>query len=772
MERCDFCSVMNIIRTYISEDHEMNQIDFLYLLFDDFVSSDEAMDFDFDPGEVCRWLKGTSKLSPRISKHYLDNKNRHRLSTNICRHFIPIMFDSSMVTQKIYDLILYDNDISDRKKQGLFKKYPCKNASDEADFITEALCFSMSRNFVKRDKKTQQLLTTGTLSPIIYDTIMENEPPKPCKYFCGRDDELKELHELLSSNKKVFLHGIAGIGKSELTKAYAKQYKSEYTNILFISYSGDLVKDITELDFVDDLPEDTAQERFRKHNRFLRSLKEDTLLVIDNFNTTATQESFLSTILKYRCRIIFTTRSRFDNYTTLELTEIADRYILIDLIGEFYSDAKNHPIILNEIVELVHHHTLAVELIARLLENGILDPFSLLKKLESEKAAFDASDKIKITKDGKTYKETYYNHIHTLFSLYHLSEEHKNIMCSLTLIPSTGISARRFASWLDLFDMNSINDLIEAGFITLGIGRTLQLHPMIQEVSLVELKPSISNCKTLCKNIQETCLFHGLDIPYYKIMFQTVENIIDMIDKDDMDFYLLFLENVFPYMEKYHYEQGMHLILSELSKFLEQQLLGTNKDRALLLDYKAALEKNTEKANQYEKEAIHLLGDINTNNAHLAANLYGNLGGLYHSIKNMPLARENLEIGISLLEQYNLIYTNDCIPQVCNYASFLANTGETDTALHALHKTSKIIQEYNSDICSDHAVVQELLGTIYLLNADITNAQLHLKKALSIYESLWEQEPELLESKKHEIANLHVQAGLTIGQKLTTKYKR
>lgn len=766
MERCDFCSVMNIIRTYISEDHEMNQIDFLYLLFDDFVSSDEAMDFDFDAGEVCRWLKGTAKISPRISKHYLDEKNRHNLSTNICRHFIPIIFDSSMVTQKIYDLILYDNDISDQKKQELFEKYPCKNAFDEADFITEALCFSMSRNFVKRDKKTQQLLTSGTLSPIIYDTVMENEPPKPCKYFCGRDDELKELHELLSSDKKVFLHGIAGIGKSELTKAYAKQYKSEYTNILFISYSGDLVKDITELDFVDDLPEDIEQERFRKHNRFLRSLKDDTLLVIDNFNTTVTQESFLSTILKYRCRIIFTTRSRFDNYTTLELKEIADRSVLINLIGKFYSDAKNHPIILDELVELVHHHTLAVELIARLLENGILDPFSLLKKLEKEKAAFDASDKIKITKDGKAYKETYYNHIHTLFSLYHLSKEHKNIMCSLTLIPYTGISARRFASWLDLFDMNSINDLIEAGFIIPGIGRTLQLHLMIQEVALVELKPSISNCKTLCKNIQETCLFHGLDIPYYKIMFQTVENIIDIIDKDDMDFYLLFLEDVFPYMENYHYEQGMHLILTELSKLLEQQLPGTNKDRALLLDYKAALEKKPEKAIQYEKEAIHLLGDVNNNNAHLAANLYGNLGGLYHSVKNMPLAKENLEMGISLLEQYNLIYTNDCIPQVCNYASFLANIGETDTALQALHKTSKIIQEYNSDICSNNAVVQELLGTIYLLNADITSAQLHLKKAFSIYETLWEHEPELLESKKQEIANLHVQARLTIGQKL------
>lgn len=137
----------------------------------------------------------------------------------------------------------------------------------------------------------------------------------------------------------------------------------------------------------------------------------------------------------------------------------------------------------------------------------------------------------------------------------------------------------------------------------------------------------------------------------------------------------------------------------------------------------------------------------------------------------MPLAKENLEMGISLLEQYNLFYTNDCIPQVCNYASFLANIGETDTALQALHKTSKIIQEYNSDICSDHAVVQELLGNIYLLSADITNAQLHLKKALSIYEILWEQEPELLEVKKQEITNIHVQAGLTIGQKLLGKKK-
>lgn len=67
---------------------------------------------------------------------------------------------------------------------------------------------------------------------------------------------------------------------------------------------------LTGMDFSDDLPEDTDDERFRKHNRFLRSLKEDTLIIIDNFNTTATKDTFLSVMLKYKCRLLFTTRSK------------------------------------------------------------------------------------------------------------------------------------------------------------------------------------------------------------------------------------------------------------------------------------------------------------------------------------------------------------------------------------------------------------------------------------------------------------------------------
>ena len=77
----------------------------------------------------------------------------------------------------------------------------------------------------------------------------------------------------------MFLHGIPGIGKSELAKAYAKRYESEYTNILYIPCDSDLRNAIIDLDFADDLAEEDDTARFKRHNRFLKSLKSDTLLI-------------------------------------------------------------------------------------------------------------------------------------------------------------------------------------------------------------------------------------------------------------------------------------------------------------------------------------------------------------------------------------------------------------------------------------------------------------------------------------------------------------
>ena len=147
-----------------------------------------------------------------------------------------------------------------------------------------------------------------------------------------------------------------------------------------MNYVGDLRQNIIDMDFADDLPEESDEARFKRHNRFLRSLREDTLLIVDNFNVTRDQDEFQDVMLKYRCRIVFTTRSRYENQISLEVNELPTDTLLA-LMGRFY-DAGRKTGLLEEMIGLLHRHTYAVELAARLLSNGMLKPKALLKKLQ------------------------------------------------------------------------------------------------------------------------------------------------------------------------------------------------------------------------------------------------------------------------------------------------------------------------------------------------------------------------------------------------------
>ena len=753
LDRCDFSSISTYLKNHISESNQMSQPDFLYELFEDFMNDPANEDFSMDNGLVCRWLTGQAKISPKISSYYSKSGNQKKLAETIHQNLLPLIPDCNMAMQDIYTLFMQDDTISDAKKKNLASLY--KPASSRLLFLAKLISFGMERQFVKRDTRNQKLIAGGALSPIVLDYIMDSEVPKPCRHFLGRDKELEELHAMLEENLHVFLYGIAGIGKSELAKAYAKQYKKHYTNILYVEYTGDLHQDITDMDFIDDPPEISEQERFQRHNRFLRSLKSDTLLIIDNFNVTATQDNFLSVVLKYRCQILFTTRSNLNEYCTFQLKEINDINTLFQLTSIFYSDADKHRSTVEKIIETVHYHTFAVELAAKLLENGISTPNQLLAKLQEERASLDNEDKIRIIKDGQSSKATYYSHIHTLFSLYALSQKQQDIMCNLCFLPSTGISARIFAKWLELPTLNEINDLIETGFVQTTTRHTISLHPMIQEIALSETKPSVNICHILLDSLQKICLMHGIEVDYYKKLFQTIGNIIELIEKDDMPKYLLFLENVFPYMDNYNYQKGMREIIQELKNLLKHKDIGTDSDRALLLDFQATLEIKPEKAIKLEKDAIALIKEITEENAHLASNLHSNLGGLYRMNGYPDLAREHMEKGLFLLEQYNLLYTHDGIPQFTNYAMFLAEQQAPEKGISVLQKLSKGIKEYNSDCCLDYATVQESLATIYLMTANLPKAKTHFKRACKIYEKIWADEPEMIK------ANVDCQVKLT-----------
>ena len=751
MERCDFSSVITIIRNYISESREINQTDLLYNLFDAFTKEEENKDYVFDNGLVCRWIKGIANISPQIIMYYTDDNNKKCLSADIENNILPLMYDSDMAVQEIYNLVVFDTTISDAKKSELTKHHPFSNSKEKADFLCDVLCFSMERKLIKHATDNKKLMAGSALSPFVKDLIFGAEAPKPCRYFCGREKELSELHFMLNEHSKVFLQGIPGIGKSELAKSYVQNFKKQYTNIIYINYSSNLKADIVNLDFADDYnASEPEAERFRRHNRFLRSLKADSLIIVDNFNAVATDDGLLSEVLEYSCRILFTTRSRFDDYDTYTIEEMPDD-ALLELMGNLFTDADKYQAILSEIIHTVHGHTFAVELAARLLEVGILEPDQLLEKLRTEKAAMDSKDKVSAKKDGKSKKATYYTHIHTLFSLYKLSSAETYIMCNLALAPRNGIAAKLIALWLKLENMNFINELIERGFVQLLPGQIIVLHPMIQEIALDETKPSVTKCKTLLKSIQHICLRHGEDVLYYRQLFDTIETIIDLIENDDMDFYLRFLEDVFPYMEKYEFSNLRHIVTEKLYSLLSDDAVGTISDRALCLDYRATLEKDISKAIGYEKQAIAMINEVTAENVHLICNLYTNLANLYHQNDDISLALNSLEKAIRFAKRFNIIRHHDNIVRIYNYSLLLVSSGDFFGAVRELQNLSKLIETINSTKSLDYAMVQEKLGEIISLVGDKRQAFNHFKTAFEIYEIYYASDPNLLEEKRRKM---------------------
>ena len=395
-----------------------------------------------------------------------------------------------------------------------------------------------------------------------------------------------------------------------------------------------------------------------------------------------------------------------------------------------------------------------------MLSSGILRPKKLLAELKKSKSILHTEDKINIIKDSRNTKATYYEHIHRLMYIAGLSGEAGKIMRCMTFIPIGGIQPRLFAKWLDLKNLNTVNALVEYGFVQQNEFHKITLHPLVKEITLDDTKPSIANCKTFIDEIYHDCQLHGIDLPYHNTMFQIIENIILFAETDDTDRYLLFLKDAFAYMEKYAYESGMRLIISELERYDS-----TIDDKALIFDYKSAYEhicnQDMQKAMEHELQAVDLCDEIS--NQHLKANIYANMGGLYHTTGDVLQAKDFMEKAYCILTENNLQYTNDSIIQICNYANLAANLGESKKAIQALEKCTEHVIE-NGSI---HAELLWNMGLIYLQMNDKINAENKLKQALTIYSEIWQDEPELIEQKISELKETLTAYGINLQNLIT-----
>lgn len=339
------------------------------------------------------------------------------------------------------------------------------------------------------------------------------------------------------------------------------------------------------------------------------------------------------------------------------------------------------------------------------LQASGMEPEELLQELRS--CGIGQNDEeIEVFKDDKFSYDNMMGHLRMLMKLNRLHEDSANILRNLSLQPVSGVSKSAFKSWLELDSLKNVNELIRYGIINEDTeNKTIALHPLIQEVAITETIPTVSDCHVMLNHLHIICLAHGLDVKRPLTVMECLKSINKHIIIDNRAYYLLFLQDMYPYFDKYldtnylpelveRIEYLMKLMSDsdksdEANKPCNSDVSGTpdiseetNRisacDKALLLDYKAQLlfpRREYDNAIKKYKKAIALIENYHKTNAvdarsaNLLSNLHNNLSTAYLFRKKREEAVTELKTAFAVRREYaslGLIENNDTLQQTLN----------------------------------------------------------------------------------------------------------
>lgn len=325
----------------------------------------------------------------------------------------------------------------------------------------------------------------------------------PKKVFCGRDGVLDEISERFKNGENVqFLYGVGGIGKTQIAKQYVKRHQNEYNTVVFATYNGSiknmviaespfaLEPELVRYTMSDGTKESDDAFFQRKLEKIKKIADEKTLIVIDNFDVE--QDENLVDLISGRYHLLITTRTDFSrHYPTVKIDVLESMEDLKDVFMQNYDgyDVEEDDPNLEALIELVNRHTYTVELLAQHMENSGQTPEEMLAALKRE-GICSLSEEV-MGEDMK--KAAAYENLLKMFKLFSLSEEERQILRYLSLMPTEGVNVRDFRTWANLDSTKLIKELETKSWLgknTEGIA----LHPIIKEVVKHEIPATEENC--------------------------------------------------------------------------------------------------------------------------------------------------------------------------------------------------------------------------------------------------------------------------------------
>lgn len=360
--------------------------------------------------------------------------------------------------------------------------------------LAKDICRSLGRPFEVNEK--------GMPAGTSLETLLSTPSVIPKRVFCGRDSVLKDIHERFREERVLFLHGIGGIGKTQIAKQYAKRFAADYDVIVYATYDGSLKQmilgdtpfalepEMVRYTLSDGSKEDDDAFYQRKLNKIKKLANERTLVIVDNFDVE--DDPCLADMVDGKYRLLITTRCDYSRFfSTVRIGAIEDMEDLKKVFFQNYDgfDAEEDDPAVEELIDLVNRHTYTIELLAQHMENSGQLPTEMVRALKKE-GILSLNEKVL---NGEMKTQVAYENLLKMFKLFSLSGEEQEILMYLSLMPPEGVSVREFKQWAGITSNSTLKALERKSWITKNT-EGIALHPIICQVIKHEIIANEENC--------------------------------------------------------------------------------------------------------------------------------------------------------------------------------------------------------------------------------------------------------------------------------------
>ena len=447
----------------------------------------------------------------------------------------------------------------------------------------------------------------------------------------------------------------------------------------------------------------------------LKNCTSNDLLIIDDVDVIPGDDLLYPALLKLDCRLILTTASDPEGSIGIQPLPYEALSQIFDKHGVKLADCEKRALI-----DAVNGHTLAVDLMARIIASGshtAVTPADLLK-------AFARNPLV-------DSPEATDHHLRTLLSLAQIGDSARSILRYGTLIPSQGIRKDLFLAALPKECRHTLSDLLDRGWINETDGIII-FHPVVQTVCRTELKPSVRNCKSFLEALWAQYSPAEYDAEKFRQMAEVFSIAAQELD-DESASAVLHAETL--WSELGDFQRSREFLDSVLPRY-EQMIAENSPVRAQLynsLGRTCGELGMLSNALEYTRKALEISEKIYRPDHPELAAAYRNVGNSYLSLGNYKIALEYLFKALSIQERILPLHNLELTFTYDSIASAYSNMADLSRALE-YHRYSLEIRE--KVLPPEHPLLAESycrVGNIYAALRAPQKALEFLNEALSLY---------------------------------------